>query len=108
MTNEQHTSRPYITLDWADVEAWVKSNPRTTKNWRGGYNTACPVPTHEPQNQRLSVWDSEDGSVGLKCFGGCAYREVRAEITKAINARPDTEDPKPPGTVRTTGINAEG
>ena len=84
MTNEQHTSRQYINLDWADVEAWVKSTPRTTKNWRGGYNTACPVPTHQPPNQRLSVWDGEDDRIALKCWGGCEYWDVLAAIDKAI------------------------
>ena len=56
MTNEQHTSRPDITLDWADVEAWAKVNPSKYPNQFGGYNIDCPVPTHqpaEPTPQRL-------------------------------------------------------
>ena len=106
MTDEQHTSRPYINLDWADVEAWVKSNPRTTKNWRGGYNTACPVLTHEPPNQRLSVWDSEDDRVALKCWGGCEYWDVLAAIDKAIktSVSPDSE-PQPTAEARTEELD---
>ena len=88
MADEQHAGRPYINLDWADVEAcWVKSNPRTTKNWRGGYNTACPVPTHEPPSQRLSVWLDDEEHVGLYCWGSCKYRDVLEAIDKVIKIR---------------------
>ena len=87
MTNEEHTSRRYITLDWADVEAWVKVDPRTTTNRRGGYYTACPVPTHQPQNQRISVWLDDKEHVGLYCWGSCKYRDVLESIDKAIKIR---------------------
>ena len=95
MTNEQHTSRQYITLDWADVEGWVKSNPRTTTNRHGGYYTACPVETHQPDSERIGVWLDDDEQVGLHCWGSCKYRDVLEAIDKAINpsASPDTEPP---------------
>ena len=82
MTNEQYVSRPYITLDWADVEAWVKSNPRTNTNRRGGYYTECPVPTHKTDDF-ISVWDGDD-HIGLKCFGDCTYRDMLEAIAKSI------------------------
>ena len=106
MTNEEHTSQPYITLDWAAVEAWVKSHPRTTTNWRGGYNTACPVPTHQPQNQRISVWEGDDGGVALKCYGGCEYRDVLEAIDKAIktSVSPGSE-PQPTAEARTEELD---
>ena len=81
MTNE-HTSRPYITLDWADVKAWVKSNPRTNTNRHGGYYTECPVPTHKTDDY-ISVWDGDD-YIGLKCFGDCTYRDMLEAIAKSI------------------------
>lgn len=95
MTNEQNMSRRYISLDWADVEAWVKNNPRTTTNVRGGYYTACPVDTHQPDSERISVWLDDEEHVGLYCWGSCKYRDVLEAIDKAINhsASPDTEPP---------------
>ena len=97
MTNEQHKSQRYITLDWDEVEAWVKNNSRATTNVRGGYYTACPVPTHRPDSERISVWLDDEEHVGLYCWGSCKYRDVLEVIDKAIktNAAPDT---KPPAT----------
>ena len=87
MTNEQHTSRPDITLDWADVEAWVKTHDKKLKPYQnsyGGYNIDCPIPTHQLKDQRLSIRPMKDGNVFLKCFGGCNYQDVRAAIAKEI------------------------
>ena len=96
MTNEQHTSRPDITLDWADVEAWVKTHDKKLKPYQnsyGGYNIDCPIPTHQLKDQRLSIRPMKDGNVFLKCFGGCNYQDVRAAIAKEIksSATPVTE-----------------
>ena len=92
MTNEQHASRPYINLDWADVEAWVKSNPRTERNRYGGYYTSCPVPEHKT-NDRIGVWKDDDG-IHLKCYGGCTHRAMLEAIDNAIN-NPDQPTPPP-------------
>ena len=83
------------TLDWANVEAWAKSNSGHYPNRFGGYNIDCPVPTHEPPSQRLSVWAREDGSVVLNCFGKCEYGDVLEAIAKEIkpSAPPDIEPP---------------
>ena len=72
---EQHD-----TLDWADMEAWIKSNPRTEGNRYGGYYTSCPVPTHKT-NDRIGVWKDNDG-IHLKCYGGCTELDIRKEIKK--------------------------
>ncbi|MDE2993690.1 MAG: hypothetical protein OXU67_07380, partial [Chloroflexota bacterium] len=88
------TSQQRITLNWADVEAWVKSNLRTNTNRRGGYYTECPVPTHKTDDF-ISVWDGDD-HIGLKCFGDCTYRDMLEAIAKAIktSAPPDTKPPE--------------
>ncbi len=97
MTNEQHTSRQYINLDWADVEAWVKSNPRTNPHPRlpGRYVTRCPVRKHQSQSNDLSVWKRDDGSIGLTCRGNCTYRAMLEAIAEKIkpSTAPDTEPP---------------
>ena len=79
---EQHD-----TLDWADVEAWVKTHDKKLKPYQnsyGGYNIDCPIPTHQLKDQRLSIRPMKDGNVFLKCFGGCNYQDVRAAIAKEI------------------------
>ena len=95
MTNEQHMSRLYITLDWADVEAWVTSNRWTKPHPRlpGRYVTRCPVRKHQSQSNDLSVWKRDDGNIGLTCRGNCTYRAMLEAIDKAIKipAPPVTE-----------------
>ena len=85
MTNE---------LKWPEVETWLNSNPRTTRveKYPNSYNTDCPVRKHP---SRLRVWYGDDGHIGLKCFGGCAPRDVHTAITAAIKigASPVTEPP---------------
>ena len=95
MTNEQHMSRPYITLDWDEVEAWVKSNPPIYMSSRGGYNIDCPVEGHKLKNQRLNVRDNGDGSVHLHCYAGCTEEDIGEAIAKEIKppTAPDTEPP---------------
>ena len=77
------------------MEAWAKSNPRSTTNRRGGYNTVCPVPTHRSPSQRLAVWDDGDGEIGLWCYSRCTPQKLLEAIAKAIkiNGPPDTEPP---------------
>ena len=90
---EQHD-----TLDWADVEAWVKTHDKKLKPYQnsyGGYNIDCPIPTHQLKDQRLSIRPMKDGNVFLKCFGGCNHQDVRAAIAKEINTPPNTEDTEP-------------
>ena len=80
----QRTSRQRITLDWADVEAWVMRQPQTSENWAvGGYYTTCPVPKHKTDDL-ISVWAGKDGGLGLKCWGNCTYNEIHKEIADAI------------------------
>ena len=84
--------RTVVKLDWADVEAWAKSKPERYPNRFDGYNIDCPVHTHEPPSQRLSVWAREDGSVVLNCFGKCEDGDVLVAVNEAINSDlPDTE-----------------
>ena len=81
---EQHD-----TLDWADVEAWVKTHDKKLKPYQNsydGYNIDCPIPTHQLKDQRLSIRPMKDGNVFLKCFGGCNYQDVRAAIAKEIKS----------------------
>ena len=86
MTNE---------LKWPEVETWLNSNPRTTRveKYLNSYNTDCPVRKHP---SRLRVWDGDDGHIGLKCFGGCAPRDVHTAITAAIKTgAPSVTEPPP-------------
>ena len=83
-TARQHTSRQRITLDWADVEAWVKRQQQTSENWVvGGYYTTCPVPTHKTDDL-ISVWSGKDGGLGLKCWGNCTYSAIHEALADAI------------------------
>ena len=86
MTNE--------TLDWTEVEAWAKNKPERYPNKFSGYNIDCPVPTHQPRSQRLSVWPRKDGSLVLNCFADCAERDIREEIAKAIKKPSAPLDPE--------------
>ena len=56
-----------------------------TRNGRG-YLCRCPLPSHGKgrgdRNPSLSVWDGEDGGLGIKCFGLCNSRDVRAELRR--------------------------
>lgn len=100
MTNEQHTSRRYINLDWADVEAWVKSNPRTDPHPRlpGRYVTPCPVCKRQSQSNDLNVWKRDNGSIGLTCRGNCTYRAMLEAIDNAIKT---SDQATPPPQVET-------
>ena len=92
----QYTSRQRSTLDWADVEAWVKRQPQTSENWAvGGYYTACPVPTHKTDDL-ISVWaGNKDRGPGLKCWGGCRYDDIHEALTAAIKtSAPPVTDPQ--------------
>lgn len=87
-TRQQRTSRQRITLDWADVEAWVKRQPHTSKNWVvDGYYTDCPVSTHKTDDL-ISVWSGDDGGIGLKCWGGCRYGDIHDALADIINSTP--------------------
>ena len=80
----QRTSRQRSTLDWADIEAWVKRQPQTSENWAvGGYYTTCPVPTHKTDDL-ISVWSGKDGGLGLKCWGNCKYNDIHKALADAI------------------------
>ena len=80
----QRTSRQRSTLDWADVEAWVKRQEHTSENWAvGGYYTDCPVSTHKTDDL-ISVWAGDNGSIGLKCWGGCKYPAIHEALADAI------------------------
>ena len=80
----RYTSRQQITLNWADVEAWVKRQEHTSENWAvGGYYTDCPVSTHKTDDL-ISVWAGKDGGLGLKCWGNCTYNDIHKEIADAI------------------------
>ncbi len=83
-TARRYTSRQQITLDWADVEAWVKRQPHTSENWAvGGYYTDCPVSTHKTDDL-ISVWAGKDGGLGLKCWGSCTYNDIHKALADDI------------------------
>jgi hypothetical protein len=46
------------------------------------YQCRCPTALHAhgDRNRSLSVWDSEDGWVRLKCFTGCSRDEILAAM----------------------------
>lgn len=52
---------------------------RAGKRWQ----CRCPVDVmhqHGDRNRSLSVWDSEDGWIRLKCFTGCSRDEILAAL----------------------------
>src|ERR1035437_556179 len=52
---------------------------RAGKRW----SCRCPVSRmhqHGDRNRSLSVWESEDGWVCLKCFAGCTRAEILAAM----------------------------
>ena len=62
----------------------------------------CPVSRmhqHGDRNRSLSVWESEDGWVCLKCFAGCTRDEILAAMglkvrdlaLRAFNSNPEWE-----------------
>ncbi len=94
----QRTTRQRSTLDWADVEAWVKRQPQTSENWVvGGYYTTCPVPTHKTDDL-ISVWSGKDGGLGLKCWGSCTYPAIHEALADAIKTGTPSVT-EPPATV---------
>ena len=98
----QHTSRQRSTLDWADVEAWVKRQEHTSENWAvGGYYTDCPVSTHKTDDL-ISVWaGNKDRGPGLKCWGGCRYDDIHEALTAAIKTgAPSVTQPPAPADAR--------
>ena len=87
-TGQQRTSRQRSTLDWTEVEAWVKRQPQTSENWVvGGYYTACPVPTHKTDDL-ISIWAGKDGGLGLKCWGSCGYGDIHKALANVIKSTP--------------------
>ena len=61
----------------------------------GRYLAHCPVPGHGKgrgdRNPSLSIWQREDGGVGVKCFAGCDSRDVCAELHH-LRLPPDEAD----------------
>ena len=106
-TARQRTSRQQITLDWADVEAWVKRQPHTSENWAvGGYYTDCPVSTHKTDDL-ISAWAGDDGGIGLKCWGGCGYSDIHKALTAAIKtSAPPVTDPQAAAETRIKELQA--
>ncbi len=55
--------------------------------WHGRYGTArCPA--HDDDNPSLSIRDGNVGTLLLKCFAGCQYREILAALTEQLRMRP--------------------
>ncbi|MCG7980292.1 MAG: hypothetical protein N0E58_19450 [Candidatus Thiodiazotropha endolucinida] len=46
----------------------------------GRYLALCPVPEHDDRSPSLSITESDDGRVLLKCFAGCNTQEIVAAI----------------------------
>jgi putative DNA primase/helicase len=50
----------------------------------GGYLVCCPCPNHGSgrgdRNPSLSVTDGDDGRLLLKCFAGCSFEDINAEL----------------------------
>ena len=51
-----------------------------------GYLCRCPVTSHGKgrgdRSPSLSVWDGDDGRLGVKCFAGCDGRDVKDELRR--------------------------
>ena len=50
-------------------------NPQSSGD---GWTALCPA--HEDRNASLSVREGDTGTVLLKCFAGCAYKEIVAAL----------------------------
>jgi len=57
---------------------------RTTRGW------SCRCPAHDDQTPSLSITDSEDGKLLVKCFAGCDACDVLAALRQRgwLNGRP--------------------
>jgi hypothetical protein len=63
--------------------------------WHGRYGLArCVV--HEDRSPSLSILDGERGPV-LKCFAGCDWRDIRAELQRRRLLEPEWGNTRPPG-----------
>jgi hypothetical protein len=45
-----------------------------------GWSVVCPC--HNDKNPSLSVTDGDDGKLLLKCFAGCDFRDILAELRR--------------------------
>ncbi len=106
-TRRQYTSRQRITLDWADVKAWVKRQEHTSENWAvGGYYTDCPVSTHKTDDL-ISIWEGKDGGLGLKCWGSCTYNDIHEALADAIKTgTPSVTEPQAAADARIKELEA--
>src|SRR2546426_2985705 len=43
---------------------------------RNGNRWKCRCPAHDDRNPSLSVWQDDEGKLGLKCYAGCETRAV--------------------------------
>lgn len=57
---------------------------------RNGFKACCPA--HDDHNPSLSIWERDDGSIGLKCYAGCGSEEVLS----AMNLTPSDLQPERP------------
>lgn len=57
---------------------------RVRQTGPGRYVASCPVPDHGQgkgdRNPSFIIWERPDGSVGIKCFGGCGFHESVAAM----------------------------
>ena len=61
---------------------------RSLHGQKAGKRWSCRCPTrlhaHGDRNKSLSVWESEDGWVRLKCFTGCSREEILGAMGLSI------------------------
>ena len=61
----------YINEFLEKIEETTGFTPKKSNN---GYITQCP--SHDDQNQSLSISESPDGKILLKCFSGCSVEDI--------------------------------
>lgn len=73
-----------------DEIASVLKNVRKAGN---GYSALCPVPGHDDRNNSLSLGEGDDGSILVKCFGGCSAEDVVKSLgLELTDLFPDTRN----------------
>jgi hypothetical protein len=49
---------------------------------RNGHRFLARCCCHEDKTPSLSLWDGDDGELAVRCFAGCNYRDILAELRR--------------------------
>ena len=64
-----------------NIAAWLdalRAHDCAPQKAGSGWKARCPA--HADRTPSLSVWETDDGTVGVKCYAGCIYESIKKAL----------------------------